>query len=53
MLLEGHLGNKLTDALDLDQIDDVHLMTKLIRGVFVTLKFSHSAIEPVLAIAAA
>ena len=46
MLFQYQLGDKLTDALDVEQLDDVDLAVQTIGGVFMPLQFLRPKLIP-------
>ena len=46
MLLKNELGQESTNSEHRDKLDDVHLLCKLFRCIFVSLVAGHLAFEP-------
>ena len=51
--VEDHLGEKLAQSLDVDQVDDVQLAGQALRGLLVPLETFHATLVPKFALAAA
>ena len=53
VLLEHHLGEELAEASDVNKVDDVHFLAKLLLRTLMPLKPLHSPLEAVFLLAAA